>query len=118
MKAYDKLDVSGDGVITLEDLKGKYNVKNHPKFINGELTEEQILSKFLNNFESNGVQDAQVIHFVLFILGIILKWVTYIVWQFISPYINWIPTTSRGLFFTWTINESTDEVTYINLTLF
>ena len=73
MKAYNKLDVSGDGVITLEDLKGKYNVKNHPKFINGELTEEQILSKFLNNFESNGVQDAQVIHFVLFILGIILK---------------------------------------------
>ena len=65
MKAYDKLDVSGDGVITLEDLKGKYNVKNHPKFINGELTEEQILAKFLNNFESNGVQDAQVIHFIL-----------------------------------------------------
>ena len=60
MEAYDKLDATGDGVITLEDIKGKYSVKNLPKFLNGEMTEEQILKRFLNNFESNGIKDAQV----------------------------------------------------------
>ena len=28
-----------------------YNVKMHPKYQNGEMTEEQIFTKFLNTFE-------------------------------------------------------------------
>ena len=40
--------------------KGVYNVKSNPKYLNGEMTEEELLAKFLNNFETIGVQDAQV----------------------------------------------------------
>lgn len=40
--------------------KGVYNVKSNPKYLNGELTEDQLLAKFLNNFETNGVQNAEV----------------------------------------------------------
>jgi len=49
--AFNKLDKTGDQVITIEDLKGVYNVKMHPKYQNGEMTEEQIFRKFLNTFE-------------------------------------------------------------------
>ncbi|TKS85114.1 Calcyphosin-like protein [Collichthys lucidus] len=39
MQAFRKLDKTGDGLITIEDLKGVYNAKNHPKYQNGEWTE-------------------------------------------------------------------------------
>lgn len=73
MEAYQKLDKSGDGVITIEvggrfyqnitnnklhitqDLRGVYDVKNHPKYLNGEATEEDLYIKFLQNFETNGL---------------------------------------------------------------
>ncbi|KAL6042803.1 hypothetical protein STEG23_015391, partial [Scotinomys teguina] len=52
MKAFRKLDKTGDGVITIEDLRGVYNAKHHPKYQNGEWTEEQVFRKFLDNFDS------------------------------------------------------------------
>lgn len=52
LKAFRKLDKTGDGVITIEDLKGVYNVKNHPQYLNGEKTEEQLFTKFLESFEA------------------------------------------------------------------
>ncbi|XP_031165400.1 calcyphosine-like b isoform X3 [Sander lucioperca] len=52
MEAFRKLDKTGDGVITVEDLQGVYNVKHHPKYQNGEWTEDQIFRKFLDNFDS------------------------------------------------------------------
>lgn len=50
-KCFQKMDKTGDGVVTVDDLKGVYNCKQHPKYMNGEMTEEQILKLFLNQFE-------------------------------------------------------------------
>lgn len=49
--AFDKLDRVKDGVITVEDLKGVYNVKKHPDYLNGTKNEEQLLQSFLTTFD-------------------------------------------------------------------
>lgn len=55
------MDNSGNGVITLDDIKGVYSVEKHPKFISGEMTEDEILTKFMQSFEGGrGNEDNQV----------------------------------------------------------
>jgi calcyphosin len=51
-KAFQKLDKVADGKITVEDLKGVYNVKKHPKFLSGEWNEDRCLREFLDSFDS------------------------------------------------------------------
>lgn len=68
LQAFRKLDKTGDGVITIEDLKGVYNAKSHPKYQNGEWTEDQVFRKFLDNFDSPYDKDGQVKH--SFMLGL------------------------------------------------
>ncbi|KAM6167590.1 calcyphosin isoform 1-T1 [Erethizon dorsatum] len=57
--AFAKLDRSGDGVVTVDDLRGVYSGRNHPKVRSGEWTEEEVLRRFLDNFDA-GDKDGQV----------------------------------------------------------
>lgn len=50
-KAFAKMDVTGDGVITADDLKRSYDVTQHPKFKTGEWSRERILREFLDTFQ-------------------------------------------------------------------
>ncbi|XP_075167852.1 calcyphosin-like protein [Haematobia irritans] len=51
-KAFSKADPRGDGFISLKHLKNIYNVKDHPKYLSGELTEKDILCDFLKTFDN------------------------------------------------------------------
>lgn len=62
-EAFKKMDKTGDGVITADDLRGTYSVRSHPKFQSGEETEEQILHQFLGNFERDNTRDGKVGYF-------------------------------------------------------
>lgn len=57
--AFAKLDRSGDGVVTVDDLRGLYSGRAHPKVRSGEWTEEDVLRRFLDNFDSSE-KDGQV----------------------------------------------------------
>ncbi|VDK85497.1 unnamed protein product [Dibothriocephalus latus] len=59
-QAFIKMDRTKDGVITAEDLKGVYNVSKHPKYLNGEWTEDQVFAEYLKTFEVGGEVDATV----------------------------------------------------------
>ncbi|XP_075147241.1 calcyphosin-like protein isoform X1 [Haematobia irritans] len=50
-QAFDKMDADDDGVITVNDLKNVYSVKEHPKYETGEMSEDELLTDYLNNFE-------------------------------------------------------------------
>ena len=60
MQAFRKLDKTGDGVITIEDLRGVYNPKYHPKYQNGEWSEDQVFRTFLDSFDCPYDKDGKV----------------------------------------------------------
>lgn len=68
-QAFQKLDKTGDGRITIDDLRTVYNVKYHPRYISGEESEESILNKFLLNFEHGGNEDGIVSSFIFLIIN-------------------------------------------------
>ena len=45
-EAYKRLDKSGDGMVTLKDLKMAYDVSLLPEVQSGKVTPEQALRKF------------------------------------------------------------------------
>jgi Ca2+-binding EF-hand superfamily protein len=51
--AFRKMDRLGNGVVTVEDLKGVYCGKQHPKYKSGEWTEEQVFHHFLQTFDQD-----------------------------------------------------------------
>mmetsp|Transcript_12085 Transcript_12085/g.20384 ORF Transcript_12085/g.20384 Transcript_12085/m.20384 type:complete len:293 (-) Transcript_12085:339-1217(-) len=51
-KAFKALDKDGSGWIDLNDIRGTYNAAKHPDVISGKKTENQILSEFLETFET------------------------------------------------------------------
>ncbi|KAJ6664212.1 hypothetical protein lerEdw1_008430 [Lerista edwardsae] len=59
-EAFRKLDRTGDGLVTVEDLHGVYNSQSHPKFQSGEWTEDQVFRTFLDNFDSPNDKDGKV----------------------------------------------------------
>lgn len=52
-RAFTKLDRDGSGIIDVQDLVGVYSAKKHPAVIDGRKTEEQVLSEFLETFETH-----------------------------------------------------------------
>ncbi|CAK1552874.1 unnamed protein product [Leptosia nina] len=59
-QAFKKLDKTGDGIISIEDIRNVYSVNSHPRYMSGEETADQVLTKFLGNFETEGSVDGKV----------------------------------------------------------
>ncbi|XP_037953937.1 calcyphosin-like protein isoform X2 [Teleopsis dalmanni] len=60
-EAFNKMDKTADGVITIEDLKNVYSVRDNPKYKSGEMSEDDILTEFLQNFEGGrGDNDGKI----------------------------------------------------------
>eukprot|EP00048_Salpingoeca_helianthica_P016931 m.234867 g.234867 ORF g.234867 m.234867 type:complete len:208 (+) comp19816_c0_seq1:27-650(+) len=58
--AFNKCDKTKDGSITIDDLRGVYNVRNHPKFVSGEMTEDQLFKEFLKTFDTPDNADGTI----------------------------------------------------------
>jgi len=41
-KAYKKLDINGDGQVTLDDIAKIYDVSKHPEIVNGSMTPKEV----------------------------------------------------------------------------
>lgn len=60
MRAFKKLDRTNTGEITIDDLRGVYSAKFHPKYMNGQWTEEDVFLEFLKTFDSPNEPDGIV----------------------------------------------------------
>ena len=52
MRAFNKMDADGSGMIDINDIRGVYTADKHPDVLAGKKTEQQILSEFLETFET------------------------------------------------------------------
>jgi len=60
LEAFKRMDRSGDGVITIEDLAASYDVSQHPDFKSGKKTKAFCLREFLDVFDSQHNKDGIV----------------------------------------------------------
>eukprot|EP00757_Euglenozoa_sp_SAG-D1_P010032 gene10032-431_t len=58
--AFQKIDRDGSGVLDLNDLHGSYDAARHPKVITGEKTVDDVLTEFLNTFDTSSNPDGSV----------------------------------------------------------
>eukprot|EP00471_Norrisiella_sphaerica_P002896 CAMPEP_0184480304 /NCGR_PEP_ID=MMETSP0113_2-20130426/1795_1 /TAXON_ID=91329 /ORGANISM="Norrisiella sphaerica, Strain BC52" /LENGTH=480 /DNA_ID=CAMNT_0026858691 /DNA_START=32 /DNA_END=1471 /DNA_ORIENTATION=- len=59
-KAFSLMDKTGDGKITVDDLKGVYVPESDPETLDGKKNKFQVLSEFLGHFEASGKKDGVV----------------------------------------------------------
>ena len=52
MRAFNKMDKDGSGMIDINDIRGVYSADKHPDVMAGKKTEQQVLSEFLETFET------------------------------------------------------------------
>ena len=60
MKAFEKLDKTNDGVITIDDMRNSYDVRSHSEYKNGDKSEDEVINSFLKKFEKGGSIDGQI----------------------------------------------------------
>lgn len=48
------LDKTGDGLVTLADVEGRYDASRHPDVVAGTKTQRAVLLEFMDTFESGG----------------------------------------------------------------
>ena len=51
-QVFQKLDKTGDGIVSLADIEDSYNVEFHPKFQSGEMSKREILSEFMSQWDT------------------------------------------------------------------
>jgi calcyphosin len=59
-EAFNLLDKSGDGVVTVEDILQNYDFSFHPSVSNGSITSDEAATEMLSCFESTGDVDGKV----------------------------------------------------------
>ena len=63
--AFNKIDFDKSGVVELNEVKRWFNTKNNPQVLNGEITEEDLYSRFIETFGNHhnlysGIRDKRV----------------------------------------------------------
>ncbi|CAM9981106.1 unnamed protein product, partial [Heterosigma akashiwo] len=61
-QAFQRLDRTGDGQVTIEDVQQCYDASQHPEVQNGRMTEDEALQEMMSVYEDsdgevNGVID-------------------------------------------------------------
>jgi len=52
MKAFKIMDKDNSGILDIDDIRQKYNAKQHPDVKDGKKTEDEILYEFIDTFET------------------------------------------------------------------